>query len=137
MNSQFIHNGEDNMLKRRNKKTNSEIYPGGRKPLPSAGAPPSMKSKKPTNSKRVSAPLPRITWRWNRDGIEKGFIITIFVVIEIMIFQVFFGIFESVFDGLNLPEMTRSVMKMAQLAMFIVFTYANIMFCFFKTNIFR
>ena len=69
--------------------------------------------------------------------VEKCFLAIMFVVIEIMICRVFFGVFESIFDGLNLPEMTRSVIKLAQLAVFIVFTYANIMLCFFKENIFR
>ena len=69
--------------------------------------------------------------------IEKCFMVCIFVVIEVMIYRVFFGVFEVAFDSLNLPDMTRSIMKLAQLAVFIVFTYTNIMLSFFKTNIFR
>ncbi len=114
-----------------------EHYPEGRQNLPFGTSVPKPKKRKATRSAKGPRKVPRINWRVDRSMIEKCFMVSMFIVIEIMICRVFFGVFESVFDGLVLPEMTRSVIKLAQLVMFIVFTYANIMLCFFKTNIFE
>jgi len=114
-----------------------ERYPGGRQNLPFGAPAPKPKKQKPSRPAKARKQLPHINWRVDRNIVEKCFIISMFIVIEIMICRVFFGAFESAFNDLNLPEMTRSVMKMAQLAVFIFFTYANIMLCFFKENIFR
>ena len=124
----------------RNKKDewhDGERYPEGRQNAPFGVSAAKHKKRKKSRPARSSVSLPHINWQLDRSVIEKCFLVSIFVVIEVMICRVFFGVFESVFDGLNLPEGTRGVIKLAQLAMFLVFSYANIMLCFFKTNIFE
>ena len=121
-----------------------ERYPGGRNHLLLGTPAPSLK-KEPKATKKNKAMRParlpinfrQVNWRLDRHHVERLFLIAIFIVIEIMIYRVFFGVFESIFDRLNLPEMTRSVIKLAQLAMSIIFTYGNVMLCFFKVNIFQ
>ncbi len=125
------------MFRKKNEWHDGERYPGGRKSLPFGTALPKVKKQNQTRSAKAPWRVPRIRWRIDRSTIEKCFMISIFIVLEVMSYRVFFGVFESVFNGHNFPEMLRSVLKMAQLAMFIFFTYANIMSCFFKINIFN
>jgi len=125
---------------RKNKKGEwhgGEHYPEGRQNLPFGTSVLKPKKRKATRSAKGPRKVPRINWRVDRSMIEKCFMMSMFIVIEIMICRVFFGVFESAFNEINLSEMIRSVMKMAQLAVFIVFTYVNIMLCFFKKNIFQ
>lgn len=63
--------------------------------------------------------------------------IAIFTVLEVMSYQVFFHVLDSSFNRSNFPEAMRSVLKLVQFALFLIFTYANIMASFFKTNIFQ
>lgn len=121
-----------------------ERYPGGRNPLlPGTSSPPlkkvtrSAKKKKAMRPARLPINFRQINWRLDRDQVERLFLLSIFIVIEIMIYRVFFGLYENILNESGFPETVRSVVKMAQLAMFIIFTYANIMLCFFKTNIFQ
>jgi hypothetical protein len=114
-----------------------ERYPGGRQNLPFGAPATNSRTKTATRPARRLKSLPKFNWRLDRSRIEKLFLITMFIVIEIMVYRVFFGTFESIFDAHNFPETVRSVLKLAQLAMFIIFTYANIMLCFFKVNIFQ
>jgi hypothetical protein len=116
---------------------NGEQYPGGRQNLPFGMPATKPRTKRATRTARMPLRFPRVNWRLDRNLVEKLFLLSIFIVIEIMIWRVFFGTFESIFDAHNFPEAVRSVLKLAQLAMFIIFTYVNIMLCFFKVNIFQ
>jgi len=121
-----------------------ERYPGGRNPLLSGtSSPPLKKVTQSTRKKKIVRParLPvnfrQFNGRLDRHRVEKLFMVIMFSVIEIMIYRVFFGVFDSVFEKSGYPEPVRGVLKLAQLAMFIIFTYANIMLSFFKVNIFQ
>ena len=125
------------MFKKKNRDHHGEIYPGGKPTLPS-GSPPAPQSKQSKRSVqtfgiRINARPP---FQITRNMVEKIFMTVIFIVLEVMVGWVFFHLLENTFDSSNFPEDIRGFLKLVQLAMFVIFTYANIMAIFFKVNLF-
>ena len=125
------------MFKKKNTDHQGEIYPGGRQNLPS-GNPPPPQGRQPkmyvqTFGIRIKG---RPSFRITQNMVEKFFMVIFFIVLEIMIGWVFFHVLDNTFDSSNFPDDIRSFLKLVQLAMFIIFTYVNIMAVFFKVNLF-
>lgn len=126
------------MLKRKNKASASEIFPGGKHTFPSGGQPPPQ-SRQPkmciqTFGIKIRRPgSPKIS----RGTIEKLFMVCIFIVLETMVGWLCFNIMDNTFDSSDFPKDIRGFLMLVQVALFVIFTYAAIMVSFFKVNIFQ
>lgn len=126
------------MLKRKHKITQSEIYPGGQHTFPSAGHPPPQRRQPKmciqTVGIKVRRPCPQGILR---STIEKLFMVCIFIVLEAMVGWLCFNIMDNTVDSSDFPKDIRGFLKLVQVALFVIFTYAAIMVSFFKVNIFK
>lgn len=126
------------MLKRKSKATGSEIYPGGKHTFPSGSQPPpqgrqSKMCVQMFGSKVRRSRPPGIS----RGTIEKWFMVCIFIVLEAMVGWLCFNIMDNTFDSSDFPKDIRGFLKLVQVALFVIFTYAAIMVSFFNVNIFQ
>ena len=125
------------MFKRKDTRSyQGEKYPGGKQHLPPGKSSTPQKVQRKYSKKR-NLPINFRRVQISRGLVEKLFMATIFIVLEVMVFHVFFHILDGTLNSSNFPGNIRGFLKLAQLALFIIFTYANIMASFFKVNIFQ